>query len=492
MPMTLMKPCLVLAAGLWLSGCTMGPDYRRPDVDLPQTYRVTAADAADLANTEWWRSFGDPQLDALIETALEANKDLMLATVRIEQFDARVQVVGSAAYPTVGYSVAGQRERRSQERPNGLRPGDSPSLNNFEISANATWEIDLWGRVRRASEAARAELLSTQESRRGVMLTVVSNVATSYLRLIELDERLAIVRRSVQNREQALDLIEQKYQGGSTTLLRVELARAALEAERTRIPEIERGIGELENALSVLLGRNPGPVARRSIDALALPQMPAGVPADVLTRRPDVMAAEQDLIAANARIGVAKTAYFPTVSLNAILGLAADDVKWLFSETARTGNYGGGLAGTLFSGGRIEGNIREAEAVSREMTVRFERAVQNALVEVDSALVARSKNGEREAAEARVLRSQREVARLTRLRFEGGQSTLSDVLDAELDVFEGQVRQVQSRADTLLSLVAVYKAMGGGWMVERDRRAVAAEPELALRAGAAPEFEANR
>jgi outer membrane protein, multidrug efflux system len=490
--MTLSKRALVLAAGLWLSACTMGPDYRRPEVSLPQAWRVTASDAADLANTEWWRSFGDPQLDALIDAALEANKDLMLATVRIEQFEARVQVVGSAAYPTVGYSAAGQRERRSQERPNGLRPGDSPSLNNFEASANVTWEIDLWGRVRRASEASRAELLSSQETRRGVMLSVVSNVATSYLRLLELDERLAIVRRTVQNRAQALDLMEQKYRGGSTTLLRVEQARAALEAERTRIPEIERGIGELENALSVLVGRNPGPVARRPMDSLALPQMPAGVPADVLTRRPDVMAAEQDLIAANARIGVARTAYFPTVSLNAILGLAADDVKWLFAETARTGNYGGGLAGTLFSGGRIEGNIREAEALSREMTVRFERAVQNALVEVDSALMARSRNGEREAAQARVLRSQQEIVRLERLRFEGGQSTLFDVLDAELDVFEGQARQAQSRADTLLSLVAVYKAMGGGWMVERDRRKSAAEPDLALRAADGPEIEANR
>jgi multidrug efflux system outer membrane protein len=487
---------LALATVLWLSACTLGPDYRRPDLPLPQTFRVTPAEAADLANSEWWRAFGDPELDALIESALAANKDLMLATTRVQQFEARSQAVGAAAYPTVGYSASGQRERRSQERPNGLRPGDSPSLNNFQLSADVSWELDLWGRVKRANEAARAELLSSQEARRGVMLSVVANVATSYVRLLELDERLAIARRAVDNRQRALDLMDQTFQGGSATRLGVERARAALEAERSSIPDLERGIAELENALSALLGRHPGPVARRSLDALALPSMPAGVPADVLTRRPDVMAAEQDLIAANARIGVAKTAYFPVLSLNAILGLAADDLQWLFAETARTGSFGGGLAGTLFDGGRIEGNIREAEATRQEMQVRFERTVLNALVEVESALVARSKTGERELLDARVVESQREVARLMRLRFEGGQSTLRDVLDAELNMVDGQIRQLQGKANTLQALVDVYKAMGGGWMIEREHRQAQSQgdthPDVALSAGSEPEFEANR
>ena len=483
---------LALAAAACLSACTMGPDYRRPDLPLPPAWRMSMPDAADLANADWWKAFGDPQLDALIETALQANKDLLLATMRVEQYDARLQVSSAAKYPTVGYTVAGQRERRSQERPNGLRPGDSPSLNNYEISGNFTWELDLWGRVRRANEAARAELLSTEEARRGVMLSVVSGVATTYLKLVELDERLAIARKALKNRQDALELTDQRFKGGSGTRIAVEQARAAVETEAARIPPIERDIGDLENAMSALLGTNPGPVQRRRIESLATPQMPLGVPADVLTRRPDIMAAEQDLIAANARIGVARTAYFPVLSLNAILGLAADDVKWLFAETARTGNFGGGLAGTVFSGGRIEGNIREAEAYQKETVVRYERAVMGALVEVESSLVARSKTGEREAVDARRVRIQQELARLVRLRYEGGQSTLTDVLDAELKVLDMQEQQLQSRRDTLLSLVSVYKSMGGGWMVERDKRREAASGDLAAQVRSETELEAKR
>jgi multidrug efflux system outer membrane protein len=483
---------LVLAAALSLSACTMGPDYRRPDMPLPTTWRVTPTDAADLANAEWWRAFGDPTLDGLIETALEANQDLLLASLRVEQFDARLQVSQAGNYPTIGYSAAGQRERRSQERPNGLRPGDSPSLNNYELSANLTWELDLWGRVKRANEAARAELLGTQEARRGVMLSVVSGVASTYVRLLELDARLQLARQSLKNRQDALDLIDQRFRGGSSTRLAVEQARGAVEAEVAQIPPIERDIADLENALSVLLGRAPGPIARQPLGQLALVQLPSGVPADILTRRPDVLAAEQDLVAANARIGVAKTAYFPTLSLNAILGLAADDVKWLFAETARTGNYGAGLAGTLFDGGRIAGNIREAEGQQKEMAVRFQRAVLNALVEVETALVTRQKTGDREASDARRVRIQEEVARLMRLRYEGGQSTLIDVLDVEMTVIGVRTQQLQSRRDTLLSLVSVYKAMGGGWMVERDQRQAAADPGLAQKAGSATELEAKR
>lgn len=483
---------LALAMVASLSACTMGPDYRRPDLPLPPAWRVSVPDAADLANTDWWKAFGDPQLDTLIETALQANKDLLLATMRVEQYDARLQVSNSARYPTVGYSVAGQRERRSQERPNGLRPGDSPSLNNYEISGNLTWELDLWGRVRRANEAARAELLGTEEARRGVMLSVVSGVASTYLKLVELDERLAIARQALKNRQDALELTDQRFKGGSGTRIAVEQARAAVETEAARIPPIERDIADLENAMAALLGTNPGPIQRRRIEALATPQMPQGVPADVLTRRPDIMAAEQELIAANARIGVARTAYFPVLSLNAILGLAADDVKWLFAETARTGNFGGGLAGTVFSGGRIEGNIREAEAYQKETVVRYERAVLGALVEVETALVARSKNGEREATDARRVRIQQELARLVRLRYEGGQSTFIDVLDAELKVLDMQEQQLQSRRDTLLSLVSVYKSMGGGWMVERDKRRAAASGELAAQVRSEPELEAKR
>lgn len=481
-----------LCAVALLAGCTLGPDYKRPDVPLPPAWRAEVIDTADLANTEWWHAFGDADLDRLIETALAYNKDLTLASLRIEQFEARFQISDAASYPQVTYSAAGQRERRSQERPNGLLPGTSPSLSNYEISSTITWELDLWGRVRRANEAARAELLQTQEARRGVMLSVVAGVATSYVQLVDLDKHLALAQQALKNRRDALDLLEKKYQGGSTTKIVVEQMRAVVEATAAEIPNIERDIAVLENALSGLLGQNAAAIRRQKIDSLALPQMPLGVPADVLARRPDVMAAEQNLVAANARIGVAKTEYFPVISLNAILGLGADDVSWLFTETARTGNYGAGLVGPIFSGGRIEGDIKEAEALQKQASVRFQQSVQQALLEVESALVSRSKAGQREESLARQVGVLRGVSDLTRLRYEGGQSTLVDVLDAEQRVYTAEAQQVQSRRDTLLALISVYKAMGGGWMVEREKRlAPQASPTEEVQARAAAAIEAK-
>lgn len=468
--------CLpAMAATLALAaGCTLGPEYQRPELPLPQAWRVPPAEAADLANVEWWRGFGDSQLDAYIELALSANKDLLIAAQRVQRYDARLQSSQSANYPSLGYNVGASRERRSQERPNGLRAGDSPYVSNFELGGSVRWELDLWGRVRRADEAARAELLSSQEARRGVMLSVASGVASGYLRLLELDQRLALAQEALKNRKDALGLAVQRAEGGPGTRIAVERVRAEAEQAAAQIPAIERDTIEVENALSALLGRNPGPLERRSIDGLGRPQLPQGVPADVLTRRPDIMAAEQDLVAANARIGVAKTGYFPTLSLSALLGLGADDTRWLFSETARTGNVGLGLAGTLFDGGRTAATIRESEALAGEMALRFQQAVLNALVEVETALATQDKLRAREAAEGRVLTVRQEVARLSRVRFDGGESALPEVLDAELEVIEAKVNRLESQRDALLALVAVYKTMGGGWMQERDSRQAAA------------------
>lgn len=491
-PQRLLLACLV-AAGL--AGCTtLGPDYERPPVPVPPAWRAEAAapvtNGADLANTDWWQAFGDPDLDKLIDTAIEANKDLALAALRTEEFVAHLQVSKAANYPQVGYVTSASSERRSQERPNGLQPGASPDVANYEIAGTFNWELDLWGKVKRANEAALAELLSTQEVRRGVMLTVVSNVATAYVQLLELDARLATAQKALKNRNDAVDLVELKWKGGSATRLSVEQARAEVEASAADIPPIEREIAQLENSLSGLLGRNVGPIQRRKLDALALPQMPQGVPADVLSRRPDVMAAEQNLTAANARIGVAKTAYFPTISLTAALGLGADDTRWLWSKTARTGNVGGSVVGTIFSAGRIEGDILAAEAVQKQTVVQYQQAVLTALREVEDAFVARSKSDQREAALGRQVGALQEVTKLSKLRYEGGQSTLKEVLDADLKLVAAQGTQAMGRRDTLLALISVYKAMGGGWMLEQEKRRAPAVATAETQAQAATRTEA--
>ena len=451
-----------------LAGCALGPDYQRPELPLPPAWRAPLVDAADVANTAWWEAIGDEDLNALIKTALDANKDLQLATLRVEEFDARLQVSRAGEYPQVGYGASGKRQRFTEERPS-IPQSAELTQNVFEMSLNVGWELDLWGRVRRSNEAARADLLATEEARRAVMLTVVTNVATSYVELIGLDQQLALTRQSLKNREDSLALIDTKYKGGSGTRLSVAQARAAVDELAVAIPDIERQIALLENALSALLGRNPGPIQRRTIDALVLPPVPQGVPSDVLARRPDVLAAEQSLIAANARIGVAKTQYLPSISLTSVLGLASDELKWLLERTARTGEIGAGLVGTLFSAGRIEGDVRQTEAVHKQMVVTYQKAVQTALREVEDALVFRAKANEQLAATGRFVESMKEVESLSRMRYEGGYSGYLEVLDAERELYSAQLQQAQGHRDTYLALISIYKAMGGGWMVEQDK-----------------------
>jgi multidrug efflux system outer membrane protein len=482
-PVRVAVACLAAATAL---GCsTVGPDYKRPPVPIPAAWSSELADAADVANTSWWEAFRDPDLNELIRMALEANKDLRIALFRIDQFDARLQISNSAGKPQAGYSASVEYKRKSQEQLNELAISGNPSYNAFNVGLNVSWEIDLWGRIKRANEAALAELMSTQAAQRGVMLTVVCGVATSYVQLLGLDRELAIARQTLKNRQTTLDVTIAKQKGGSATQLTVERARAAVEEASSGIPEIERRIASTEFALSSLVGRNPGPIKRRAIDELAMPTIPQGVPSDLLTRRPDVMAAEQSLVASNARVGVAMGEYYPTISLTGALGLGSDQLRWLLARDARTGEMARGLVGTLYSAGRIEGDVREAEAVQRQMAERYLQSVQTGLQEVETALVSRAKTGEQVVALGRQVKSLQEATRLTQLRFEAGESTVLDVLDAERQVFAAQGQQAQGWREQFAALVSVYKAMGGGWMVEQNklRAAKAAAPAASVANG---------
>lgn len=466
-----LRAAIACACALAMAGCTLGPDYKRPEAPLPAAFRGdTSNAAADVANTAWWQAFGDPKLDELIKAALAANRDIRLATFNIEAYEARLQVSSSQNYPQVGYQANFDRKRRSEEVPELIRPGAPVKYNEYTVGLTASWEPDLWGRIRRANEASRAELLASEEARHGVMLTVVTAVATTYVQLLGLDQDLALAKQTLKNRKDTVTLLEKKWKGGSATKLTVEQSKSLVEEIETQIPHLERQIATLENAMSTLLARTPGPVPRGSMAALKTIAIPQGVPSDVLQRRPDVTAAEQTLVAANARIGVAKTEYFPTISLTTAFGLASDDLRWLLAKDAKTGDLSRGLVGTIFSAGRIEGDIKEAEAVQRQMVERYRIAIQTALQEVEDALVYRSKSAEQVAAMNRQLASLQEVLRLSKLRFEGGESTYLDVLDAERHVYASQTQLSQGQRDQYLSLVQVYKAMGGGWMMEQDRQ----------------------
>jgi multidrug efflux system outer membrane protein len=457
-----------LAAGL--GGCvTLGPDYQRPDLALPQAWRSELPNARDVVNTDWWEGLGDPALNALITEAIESNKDLQIATLRVEEFDAKLQITRAQGRPQVGYDVSAERRRYSNERPALFRQGVDPIQNAFEVGSNFSWELDLWGRVRRAKEAARADAMASEDARRAMMLTVVTSVATSYVQLLALDHRLELARQAQENRQDALTLVEKKYEGGAASKLDVAQARAAMYDVAVAVPDLERQVAQLENATSLLLGRNPGPIRRSTLLALKLPPVPAGIPSDVLERRPDVLQAEQDLVSANAKIGVAKAEYFPTISLTGLLGLGSNEIDHLLQRSAMTDSIGAGLLGSIFSGGRIKGDIRASEAVQKQMLVKYRQTVQTALREVDDALVFRAKAGEMASAGSEQLAALRDAVQLSEARYDGGQSSYIDVLDAQQDLYDAQDKQVGRDRDTYLALIAIYKAMGGGWMVAQER-----------------------
>ena len=473
---------LSLIVACALAGCAMGPDYKRPAADLPQAWQPAASAAAvpapvaesvvpqmgsaELVNTAWWSAFDDPVLDKLIRAALAENKDLRIAAYRIEQFDARLQVSRSAGQPQVGVGAARTRDTLSQNRQVPLAIGAQPVGNNFEISGTASWELDLWGKISRSNEAALAQLLSTEESRRALVLSLVAEVASSYVRLRELDNELEILQRTVASRRESLRLFESKYAGGGSSELPVIKARADLEEALAEVPGKEAEIITLEHAMSLLLGRNPGPIERgKPIAAFALPAIPGGLPADLLAQRPDVRKAEQDLVAANAQIGVAKSQYLPTISLTAQSGFASADLSKLTQLSSNFGTFGATLLGPIFTSGRISGQVREAEALQREKATAYLLSIQTALREVEDALTANQKIVQRADIRVRQLKALREHRDSAFKRYEGGYTGYLEVLDADRSVYAGELQQSQTRRDQYLALIAVYKAMGGGWTV---------------------------
>lgn len=483
---------LACALATALTGCvTLGPDYQRPDVALPQAWRTGLPNAKDVVNTQWWQGLGDPALDALISEAIDANKDLQLATLRVEEFDAKLQVTRAQGRPQIGYSAQAERRGYSNEQPRPVNQKDDGSFervtnqNAFEIGGNFSWELDLWGRVRRAKEAASADVMASEDARRAMMLTVVTSVATSYVQLLALDHQLELAQQAEKNRSDALALVQKKYEGGAASKLDVAKARAAMYDVAVAVPDLERQVAQLENATSLLLGRNPGPIKRSTLLALKLPAVPAGIPSDILERRPDVMEAEQNLVSANAKIGVAKAEYFPTISLTGLLGLGSSQIDTLLQRSAMTDSIGAGLLGTIFSGGRIKGDIRASEAVQKQMLVKYQQTIQTALREVEDSLVFNAKAGEIASAGTQQLAALRDAVQLSEARYDGGQSSFIDVLDAQQDLYDAQDKQVGRDRDTYLALISIYKAMGGGWMVAQEQRDAGGANNTATQAPAA-------
>jgi len=456
------------------SGCMVGPKYRRPDIKSPDTFRGSAngapsTDQASLADLKWFEVFKDEQLQELIRTALVQNYDLRVAVARVEAARANLGITRSAQFPTITASASYTNERFSSngQFPIGDIGGGFNLVNNFgSVLLNLlSFEVDIWGRLRRATEASRADLLAAEENRKAVVTTLVSDVSTFYFNLIELDRELEIARHTLESRQDSLRLIRLRYQGGIATMLDVRQAEQLVYGATQAIPEIERQIERTENQISLLIGKHPAAVARgRSLTAQEQPPaVPPGLPSSLLERRPDIRAAEENLVATNALIGAARAAYFPQISLTGFFGGQSNQLHSLFTGPGRIWNFTPQVTQPLFTGGLIKSNVKLAEAQRQIALVQYEQAIQTAFREVSDALVQQRRLREIRAQQELLVTTLRDRSRLAYLRYRGGVDTLLNALDADRDLFNAELTLAQTTRDELLALVQLYKALGGGW-----------------------------
>jgi multidrug efflux system outer membrane protein len=452
-----------------LSGCMLGPDYRRPAVTTPEKFRGAsqpiAPDAQFIAELKWFEVFQDEQLRELIRAALTENYDLRDAVARVEAARANLGITQSDQYPQIGAGAdvtSNQISRKgAQTVPHGVdrsRTFGSVFLNLF------TFELDIWGRLRRATEAARADLLAADWTRKAVVTTLISDVATAYFSLLELDMELEIAKNTLGVRSESLRLINRQLEGGVGTLLDVRQGEQLVYTASQSIPNAERQIEQTENQISFLLGQNPGSVSRsRLAEQQTPPEVPAGLPSKLLERRPDIQAAEQSLVAANANIGVAKAAYFPQLTLTGEFGYQSTALANLFSGSRRIWSFIPQLTAPIFTGGRISSGVELAEAQQRSALAQYEKAVQAAFRDVSDALVQYRRVKEIRAQRELLVIALQDRKRLAYLRYRGGVDTMFNALGSDQDLFVAELSLAQIRLDELLSLVQLYKALGGGW-----------------------------
>ncbi|HYU46216.1 MAG TPA: efflux transporter outer membrane subunit [Terriglobales bacterium] len=459
---------VVIAAGL-MTGCAVGPNYHRPNVVAPPAFRGSEAaqpDAASLADAKWFEVFKDQQLQGLVRTALQNNFDVREAAARVEAARASLGITRADLYPTIsaGGNVTTQRFSNSGSSP--LPPGFGQERTFGTVSSSLlSYEVDLWGRVRRATEAARADLLASEENRRVVLITLVSDISTAYFSLLELDDELQVAKHTLATRQESLRLIQTRQSRGLSTLLEVRQGEQLVQSAAEAIPGIEERIAQTENQISLLIGSSPAPVVRtRTLTQQELPPaVPAGLPSSLIERRPDIRAAEQNLIAANATIGVAKAAYFPQISLTGLFGFQSNQLSSLFTGATRTWQFTPAINQPIFAGGRLKNNVRLSEANQNIALVQYQKSIQTAFRDVSDSLVQYQKQREIRIQQEALEATLQDRSRLSYRRYRGGVDTLLNALDADRDLFDAELRLAQTRRDELLSVVNLYKALGGGW-----------------------------
>ena len=455
-----------MVATVALAGCTIGPDYKRPAVAEPPVFRgQETAEAVSFADAPWWEVFQDPILKGLIQEALRNNYDVGVAAARVQEARANVGVARSDYFPSLDYSVGAGR---SKVGPGilGAPGGPVPNATNFfSASTIMSWELDIWGRIRRSNEAARATLLATEDARRAVWLTLVSDLAQAYFELLALDVRLQIARDSAAAYQRTYDLFLDRLTLGAASKLQTSRALGALGDAQANIPQLESDIVAKENQISVLLGKVPGPIARGKpmYDQIVVPSVPAGLPSTLLERRPDLRQAEQALVSANARIGVAKADFFPRLSLTALLGTASPEVSALTSGSSTIWAVAGALSGPLLNAGRTLGNYRAAVAQSEQARLQFEQTVLLALREVSDTLTRLVRLSTAETAQEVAVKALGEAVEHALDRYGQGLASYFEVLEAQQQLYPAQNALAQIRQNRLLAYAQLYRALGGGW-----------------------------
>lgn len=462
---------VILCAAALLTGCVVGPNYQRPAVPVPANFRSPTplpGESSSLADLKWFDVFTDERLQELERTALEQNYDLRDAVARVEAARANLGITRSQQYPNFAAAADLSTVRSSRDGQLPLPAALVPSQNRTFGSATLellSFELDIWGRLRRATEAARANLLSAEETRKAVITTLVSDVATQYFDLRELDSELDISRRTLATRQASLELIRNRQNGGVATLLELRQGEELVYTASETIPALQQEIEQTENAISLLLGKNPGDVVRgRSLTEQVLPpNVPAGLPSALLERRPDIRAAEAYLVAANAQIGVAKAAYFPQISLSGFLGGQSNQLTSLFSGRSGVWTFTPQVTQPIFTAGRLKSNVKLAEALRESALVEYEKAIQTAFTDVSNALIAHQRVRESREQQELLVAALQDRTRLAYVRYRGGVDTLLNALDADRDQFQAELNLAQLRRSELLSVVQLYKALGGGW-----------------------------
>ena len=462
-----LAPVLLLALG----GCAAGPDYERPELEVPETYIQPVEQGESFANTPWWELFQDKQLQALIRIALEENQDLGIAAARVEEFRAVLGVTRADQFPTVDITATGaQAEGSSNVFPGNLPGIPNEKAENYRLSADVFWELDLFGRLRRSTEAARAQLLATEEAQRSITISLVASVASSYMLLRDLDAQLEIARRTERTRTDSLGIIQARFDKGTVPKLDVNQAEIELAVASAAVAAAERAVTQTENALAVLLGRNPGAVPRgQTLEEQMLPPgIPSGLPSELLQRRPDVLASEAELAAQTARIGVAQAARWPSLSLTGALGFESDDLSILSDSGSDFWNAGVGILAPVFNAGRNRSRVEIEKARTEQALLAYEQTVQRAFREVEDALVAvRTYRAEHEARRRQVTAA-RSAATLSRARYDGGVTSYLEVLDTERSLFNAELTESQTLRSYINAIIELYKALGGGWYPENN------------------------